>query len=188
MSVEERKLLRRLRKGDPAALSELIRGYGPYVYAIASNIMSHALTPEDVEEVISDAFVSLWENRGRIEGELLRSYLAAIVRNKAKSALRRAHATEPLDDDLLSIQIPNEPERNALMSELRELTRQAVDALGEPDREIFQRHYFLYQKAEEIAADMGMNSATVRTRLARGRKRLKAYLTERGIGCEDTDL
>ena len=51
-------------------------------------------------------------------------------------------------------------------------------ALGEPDREIFQRYYFFYQKTEEIAKSLGLKDTTVRTKLARGRKRLKEYLTE----------
>ena len=65
-----------------------------------------------------------------------------------------------------------------------EYAREAVDTLGEPDCEIFKRHYFLYQKTEDIAAALGMNGATVRTKLARGRQRLKYYLEERGYGNE----
>ncbi len=186
--MEERKLLRRLKRGDPAALGELIDRYSPYVYAIASNIMSHAMSREDVEEVVSDTFASLWENRGRIETELLKAYLGAIARNKAKSALRSHRETEALEDDLITLSLPNEPERRVLLSELRGLAHEAVDSLPEPDREIFQRYYFLYQKVDEIGAQLGLNSATVRTKLARGRKRLRRYLTERGYCCEDTDL
>ena len=112
--------------------------------------------------------------------------VAAIVRNKAKSALRRNRLEEPLEDDLLQISIPNEPEQKILLSELREIAHKAVDSLGEPDREIFQRYYFLYQKTEDIATALGLKDATVRTKLARGRKRLRDYLTERGFHCEDT--
>ena len=117
---------------------------------------------------------------------MLKAYLAAITRNKAKSALRKARAEEPLEDDLIQISIPNQPERRILLSELRDITRAAVDSLGEPDREIFQRYYFLYQKTGDIARALGLKDATVRVKLARGRKRLKDYLQERGFGCEDT--
>ena len=114
------------------------------------------------------------------------AYLAAVVRNKAKTALRKHHAEEPLEDDILQISIPNQPEQKTLLSELREIAHDAVDSLGEPDREIFQRYYFLYQKTEDIAETLGLKDATVRAKLARGRKRLKVYLTERGFDCEDT--
>ena len=74
-------------------------------------------------------------------------------------------------------------ESELLQKELRDLAREAVDTMGEPDREIFRRHYFLYQKTEEIAAVLNMNAATVRTRLSRGRERLRAYFNERGYTC-----
>ena len=117
---------------------------------------------------------------------MLKAYLAAVVRNKAKTALRKHHEEEPLEDDVLQISIPNQPEQKILLSELRELAHEAVDSLGEPDREIFQRYYFFYQKTEEISQALGLKDATVRAKLARGRKRLKEYLTERGFSCEDT--
>ena len=184
--MNEKRLLHRLRRGDESVLPELIRQYSGYAYAIASNILSHALGEEDIEEVVSDSFLSIWENRENIETEMLKAYLAAVVRNKAKTALRKHHEEEPLEDDVLQISIPNQPEQKILLSELRELAHEAVDSLGEPDREIFQRYYFFYQKTEEISQALGLKNATVRAKLARGRKRLKEYLTERGFSCEDT--
>ena len=184
--MNDRRLLHRLRRGDESVLPELIRQYSGYVYAIASNILSHAMSEEDIEEVVADTFTSVWENRQNIESEMLKAYLAAVVRNKAKSALRKHREEEPLEDDLIQISIPNQPEQKILLSELREIAHDAVDSLVEPDREIFQRFYFLYQKTGDIAGALGLKDATVRTRLARGRKRLKDYLTERGYSCEDT--
>ena len=105
------------------------------------------------------------------------------MRNKALSALRSKHIESALDDDIIDI-AADSPEDGVLALELRELAREAVDTLGEPDCEIFKRHYFLYQKTEDIAAALGMNGATVRTKLARGRQKLKSYLEERGYGNE----
>ena len=79
-------------------------------------------------------------------------------------------------------------EERVLRGELTALTREAVDSLGEPDGEIFRRHYFLYQKTGEIADELGLNAATVRTKLARGRDRLRSYFTERGYTCADPNL
>ena len=120
--MNEKKLLHRLRAGDESVLPELIRRYSAYAYAIASNILSHALGEEDIEEVVSDSFLSIWEHRKNIETDMLKAYLAATVRNKARSALRKYHAEDPLEDDVLQISIPNQPEQRILMSELREIT------------------------------------------------------------------
>ena len=58
------------------------------------------------------------------------------------------------------------PEETVELGELRKLTRCAVEELPEPERSIFQRHYFLYQKTDEIAEALQLNSATVRTKAA----------------------
>ena len=138
---------------------------------------------EDVEEAVSDCFAALWYNRDAVEPGRLKGYLAVVVRNKTLSALRSKHIESALDDDIIDI-AADSPEDGVLALELRELAREAVDTLGEPDCEIFKRHYFLYQKTEDIAAALGMNGATVRTKLARGRQKRKSYLEERGYGNE----
>ena len=186
--MNERALLRRLKDGDTGALSELIGLYTPYLYTIASNIMSTALPREDIEEVVSDSFVSLWTHRQDVAPGKLKPWLAAVCRNRAKDALRARRLAEPLDDDLLEVAAEGDMEQGVLRAELTALAREAVDSLGEPDGEIFRRHYFLYQKTGEIADALGMNAATVRTKLARGRERLRAYFSERGYGCADPNL
>lgn len=185
--MNENKVLRRLKKGDSAALTELIEQYSAYVYAIASNILGHALPAEDVEEVTADVFTALWYHREKVEPGKLKPYLAAITRNRARSKLRALRIAEPLEDDGIFV-AADSPERETLEKELREISRMAVASLPEPDREIFQRHYFLYQKTEDIAREMNMMSGAVRTRLSRGRGRLRAYLEERGYNCEILDI
>lgn len=141
--VNETKLLRQLKRGSTAALSEIIELYTPYVYAIASNVMRPMLTAEDVEEAVSDSFAALWYNRDSVEPGKLKGYLAVVVRNKALSALRSKHIESALEDDYIDL-AAGSPEDGVLALELRELAREAVDTLGEPDCEIFKRHYFLY--------------------------------------------
>lgn len=182
--MNEKRILKSLRRGDSAALEQIIEEYTPYIFVIASNILAHALPQEDIEEVVSDTFCSLWYSRESVEVEKLKPYLAAIARNSAKSKLRKRKLSEALEDDVLELAIPG-PEEDVLTLELKTICREAVNSLGEPDSEIFKRRYFLYQKTEEIAAALEMNHATVRSRLSRGRERLKEQLEERGYGCEN---
>jgi RNA polymerase sigma-70 factor (ECF subfamily) len=48
------------------------------------------------------------------------------------------------------------------------------------DREIFLRHYYYCQPVKTIAAELEMNESTVKTRLKRGREKLKTILREGG--------
>ena len=56
--------------------------------------------------------------------------------------------------------------------------RRAVETLPDGDREVFLRHYYYAQTVREIAAAMDLKESTVKTRLRRGREKLKAMLTK----------
>ena len=56
----------------------------------------------------------------------------------------------------------------------------AVEPLEEPDRTLFLRHYYANEKLRDVARDLGMNQATARTRLHRGRRLLREQLTKGG--------
>ncbi len=183
ISLNEKELLRRLRSGETEALERVMDLYSAYVYAIVKNIIDPPLQPEDCEEVVSDVFLQLWHSAGDVQTGKLKSWLAAVTRNRAKDKLRSLHLALPMEDETLTIAVDG-PEEKLELQELRELTSRAVDQLPEPERSIFRRHYFFYQKTEEIAAAMGLKPATVRTKLARGREKLKESLLRGGYRCE----
>ena len=54
--------------------------------------------------------------------------------------------------------------------------RRAVNTLGDPDREIFLRHYYYAQTVQEISQAMHLKEATIKTKLRRGRMRLRTTL------------
>ena len=183
--MTEEILLSRLQKGDSRALNSIIAQYGPYVQTIAANITIPPLQREDVEEVASDVFLALWNHAEEVEAGKLKAWIAAVTRNTAKNKLRSSHLALPLEEDCFILEVPD-VEDALLEQELQRLTREAVEALPEPEHEIFVRHYFLYQKAAEIAQALDLNASTVRSKLLRGREKLKEYLTERGYGCADS--
>lgn len=182
--MTEEILLSRLRKGDGRALNSIMAQYGPYVQTIAANITIPPLQREDVEEVASDVFLALWNHAEEVEPGKLKAWLAAVTRNTAKNKLRSQHLALPLEEDCFILEVPDVVD-GVLEQELQKLTREAVGALPEPEHEIFVRHYFLYQKTVEIAQALELNASTVRSKLLRGREKLKEYLRERGYGCED---
>lgn len=182
--MTEKRLLARVAAGDSRALAEIIKTYSTYVRTIAANITIPPLQREDVEEVASDAFLAVWDHAAEIEEGKLKAYLAAVTRNLAKNKLRYLHLSVPLEEEYMVLTVPG-LEEELLEKDIRRLTRQAVEDLPEPDRSIFMRYYFLYQKTEDIAAALELNPAAVRQRLSRGREKLKKHLEERGYRCED---
>ena len=178
--MTEEKMLSRLRSGDPRALEQLMDRYMKYVSAIVWNILGSCLSVEDGEEVASDVFLAAWERAADIRPGCLKAWLGAVARNKARDRLRKVYMELPLEEDILELPDESTPVTNLEQKEERVLVRKAVDSLGEPDREIFLRYYYYMQPIKDICQIMGLNESTVKTKLRRGRMRLKTILMRWG--------
>lgn len=183
--MNDEKLLRRLKDNRKDALEQTIKRYGGYVYAIIRNRSAGLLPSEDVEELTSDVFVTLWQHAGEIREERLRPWLGSVARNRVTDALRRQRVELPLDEDLPEIE--DELWQRLAVEERAALVRAALNQLNKLDRELFYRTYDLCQSSAQIEKELGIPAATVRTRLARGRKTLRAYLQKGGL-LDETDL
>ena len=176
----DRDWAERLRRDDPGALEEVMDAYGAYAAKIIAAFLGRTLPPEDMEEVLSDVFVNLWNSRKRLRGEV-KPYLAAIARNAARQRLRQHRAEAPLTENETLADTAPLPEQAAERRERDETVRSAVEAMEPGDRELFLRFYYLGQTVEEIAAVTGRNPSTLKSRLRRGREKLKRDLTEKGV-------
>ncbi len=175
--MTEEVILRKVRRGDPDGLEALMDRYIPYVSAIVWNILRTHMPREDAEEVVSDVFLAAWNQAADLKTGFVKQWLGAVARNKAKNRLRLMGHDLPLEEDVLEIPDEYTPVTKAERAEERRQVRRAVDQLGEPDREIFLRHYFFAQTVAEIGQCMHLNESTVKTKLRRGRMRLKDLLT-----------
>ena len=156
--MDEEKLAERLMKGDQKALEEVTRKYTPLVSTIISNISAGCFSVEDIEETTSDTFITLWYNKEKIQPDKLKGFICCIAKNKAK----------------------NKVKSNQRHQDVIRALRNALDEIGEPDREIIIRHYYYYQSSTVISEKMQMNSETVKSRIKRAKDKLKKILTERG--------
>ena len=117
----------------------------------------------------------------------LKAFLAGVARNKALEALHRQGRELYLEEDVLLLS-PENVHKTLEERERRSIVRSAVVQLQPPDREIFLRHYYACQPVKLIAAEMELSESAVKTRLHRGRKKLKAELKKGGYFVEGEDL
>lgn len=173
--MTEAKALKQLQSGSEEALRWFIRTYTPYVTTVIRNIIGQSMDESDVEEVASDVFVALWQNAGKVHS--VKGYLGTVARNMAKNKLRQAGFDLPLEEQLLAVDALT-PEMRIEKQELNRAVKQAVLAMPHPDREIFLRFYYYCQSLNVISQEMGLNLSTVKTRLRRGRERLRSGLAQ----------
>lgn len=67
--MDEKSLLKRLQNRDEKVFEEIIDRYNAYVTTIVRSLLSSRGTKEDMEEVVADAFIALWETAERINYE-----------------------------------------------------------------------------------------------------------------------
>lgn len=173
---DEEKLLKNLKKRKRGSLERVIELYTPYVSTVVYNVIGVSMTHEDVEEAVSDVFVSLWRCAERLDGGkgCIRSYLGAAARNTAKNKLRSVREHCELSETIASGAVT--PEAAAEQRDERQRLIEAIRMLGEPDSEIFLRYYFYDEKISYIAEATETCRSTVKSKLARGRKKLREIL------------
>lgn len=170
----DRKLLDTLRAREPQGLEEAIGRYSPYVAGVLRKVLGQLGTQEDLEELSSDVFVALWQSaEGLREDSDLKLWLGVVARNRALKHLRALRLELPLEDAFLP---GPEPTRFWERQEETQRVRQALLRLSPTDRDIFLRHYYWRQTVARIAEELGMNPSTVKSRLKRGREKLRNTL------------
>lgn len=185
--MEELEALNRLQRHEERALLWFIQRYSAYITAIFRRTLGASATAADLEELVSDVFWILWDKAAAIAPGKVKAYLGSVARNKARDFLRRGGETLPLEEDVLLIS-PETPQQTLEARELAAYLRAAIDAMDDPEREIFYRHYQDFQPISAIAAALDLNPATVKTKLHRGRKKLKEALRTGGYTVEDTNF
>ena len=176
--MNEKSALSALQKGSQDGLIWFIEHYSAYVGTIISRIIGNQMSQQDVEEVASDVFLALWRQSDQVRTDNIKAYLGRMARNMALNKFREAGFTLPLEEDRVLV-AENTPEGDLLKKEAADIVTREVKKMKEPEREILLRFYYYFQSIEEIAGQMQINPATVKTRLFRARKRLKEVLQDK---------
>lgn len=177
--TEDEKLIYNIKRKRREAFENVIKRYTPYVSTVIYNMAGTSITKEDVEEITLDTFLSLWHNANAFDSQKgnIRIYLGTIARNLAIDRLRKFRESMVLDENIITTQ--DDPYQKVEQKEERKAMIQLIHELGEPDSEIFMRYYYYDEKISHISNIMGIKCSTIKTKLARGRKRLKEILERR---------
>ena len=179
--MDDKRLAQKLKRGDRMALNRIMERFTPYLSTVVWNVMGSAAPVQDVEEVVSDTFLSLWTHRDTLDpAKGMRSWLAAAARNRAIDRMR-ASPPPPLPlEDTEPAGSPS-PEEELERRAFAEALLHAVQALPPPDNELVYRFYYEEERLRDIARDLGLSVPAAKSRLCRARQKLKAILTKGGL-------
>ena len=122
--------------------------------------------------------MDLYEARDRFDLEkgTVKSFLAVLAARRASDCCRQLlkQQASPEELELVGSRCPELEQLPGRMELL-----EALEGLGEPDREIFLRKYYLGQRTKEIARALNLRENTVDQKVGRGLKKLRVWLEGR---------
>lgn len=183
----DREAIVLLGAGELDALNGLYERHGAMAYSIALRITGDAGTAEDA---VQEAFLGVWRNAGGYTSDRgsVRTWLLAIVRNRAIDALRRRRATTELpgEEDLLPdpFRLPDVwPDVSARLD--RQTVNAALASISSAQRETLELAYFGGLTQTEIADRLGLPLGTIKSRVRLGLLALRRALTGESDGFRD---
>jgi RNA polymerase sigma-70 factor (ECF subfamily) len=175
----DQELVRRMQRGDEAALELLYGRYGGLVFTLALRIVGD---PELAREVLQDTFLRSWDGsesydarRGRVPW-----WLMGIARNRAIDLLRsRSHQArlreqEPLSQQAAAVETV---ESDADAVGLRRSILGALQALTTAQRKAIELAYYGGLTQAEVARELGEPLGTIKSRTRDALERLRGLLS-----------
>lgn len=154
--------------------------------AIACRYVRSAAVAEDL---VSDSFMSFWENRGRISADVnLQAYILIIVRNKCLDWLRAQSLHMRIEQEVYELRRrvvaadirslkAFDPEQ-IFSEEVAAIVRRSLDRLPELTREVFVARRFEEMTYKEIAQKYGITVRRVEFELEKAVKQLREALKD----------
>lgn len=159
----------------------LINRYYGYVYTIVNNSKNKSMTEEDVEEIISDVFMAIWNNRNKIEDNtVIRPYLVGIIKNIISKKYRCIKLEYSINDyeeilsDMLDI------EKTLELKEQSDFIEETLKSMKQVEYKIFIMFYYEGKKIDDIAKELHISTSNVKVSLHRIRKRIRKSLKQGG--------
>jgi RNA polymerase sigma-70 factor (ECF subfamily) len=170
--------------GDVIALTDPATDVPALVEREAPGLLAYfarRVTPvDDAADLLGDTLVIVWRRRSAIPDDETgaRMWLYGVARKVLSTHRRGASRRNALADKVRSEILIRDVA--AATDPLHEHVRALIADLGPVDREIIGLHYWEGFSLAEVATIMSMRAATVRSRHARARARLRAALDESG--------
>ncbi|HXL81945.1 MAG TPA: sigma-70 family RNA polymerase sigma factor [Pyrinomonadaceae bacterium] len=187
-SSADHEFIERLKRGEAAAFEDLVAERSGEIYGLLFRLTENG---EEARDLTQETFLRAFLNIDRFRGEAdIRTWIYRIAINQARNRSRwwrrrRRDATVSLDathgesnQSLIStLAEPSQnPEQQTLAREREMALRSALQRLALAYRETVILRDIEGFTYEEIAATLGINVGTVKSRLARGRQELRKKL------------
>ncbi|MEA3074264.1 MAG: polymerase sigma-70 factor, subfamily [Alphaproteobacteria bacterium] len=169
-----------IAEGDKRAMQVLYARHNVRVYRFILRMTANQSLAEDL---VSEVFLDVWRQAENFESKSqVSTWLLAIARYKALSALRRRH-DEHLDDEMAaSIEdTADNPESAVGIKDRNSIVQKCLTQLSSAHREVIDLVYYHEKSVDEVAQIVGVPPATVKTRMFYARNKMADLLRQAGV-------
>jgi RNA polymerase sigma-70 factor (ECF subfamily) len=177
--LADEELMELVRAGDARAFEVIFDRHSGAAFSLAYRMCGRQAMAEDV---VQEAFVSLWRSGARYDATRgsVRTWVLSVVRNRTIDAFRRENAKGSRDvaEEGIAERMPA-PELTDTEVERRDEARQVRKALVElpPDqRQVIELAYFAGFTHSQIADMLELPSGTVKGRMRLGLTKMRLAL------------
>ena len=180
MDLLEQQVLSTLKEGSENAFEMVFRTYYRPLCQYAYSFLNDK---DEAEEVVQTAFINIWDKRDQVEIQTsLKAYLYRIVRNSCLNVIKHEKVKQQhVAHEMVYAEASHEGvSQSVISSELEERIAEAMKALPEQCRLVFQLSRFEELKYSEIADQLNISIKTVENQIGKAlkimREQLKDYL------------
>lgn len=187
--MDDAELLAAVTEGDPDAFRQFFRRYSAESLALARRILRNW---QDAEDVVSEAFLELWNKRSRYDGSRAkpRAYLLMLVRSRAidryRAQVRNQNHSNALiamvEANTSSLFEENSPSEDLIRSEAEVRACQALGDLDQEQRMALELTFYEGLSHSQVASRLNLPLGTVKSHIRRGLAKLQKALKTHASG------
>ncbi len=181
--MDETRIIREAQQGSLSAFNQLVMAYQGTAYNVAYRVIGNT---DAAADACQEAFIKAYQALSQYRGGSFKSWLLRIVTNTCYDQLRYK-SRRPADslDDLTEnpddhntklVSNGERPEEYVMRAELNDLIQMGISQLPEDQRVVLVLSDIQNFSYQEIAEIVGQPLGTVKSRLSRGRQRLRDFL------------
>jgi RNA polymerase sigma-70 factor, ECF subfamily len=181
MEYSEQLLIEGIKEGRIKTFEELYKNYYIFLCLIAEHIIRNR---SDAEEIVSDVFIKLWNNRNIDINSSVKGYLIKAVRNTAINYLQKQKNAKQLTDNIDHLDAEslfwdhNYPLGKLFEQEITGILQKGIALLPEGCREIFLLSRSRELTYNDIANELGISVNTVKSQMKIALSRLRVVLKD----------
>lgn len=171
-----KELVLQLGNNDKTALDELYNYYYPRLYSFAKRFLK---VEDDINDILQDVFVKLWENRKNIKNvETFNAWIFTITKNTVVSYFREKIKLTEFESRVKEMATTEGylTDTTAEYDDIKGKVGQLIEKLPEKRKQIFKLSREQGFSNKEIAAEMGISVKTVEDHIMHSIRFLKDNL------------